>query len=274
MTSIRPGIGEKTHNIIFKTDSLYLPCTVIYSPKRKKTIGYTVRFEENEAVLFVRAPAGLSSKDILSVLFDNEKNVAELLEKAEMKQNVLVRELKKSYKNGSLFHYMGREYTLCVFFVEREDNRSNKIEIRLLEGQIRAYLPAKMLHLTQEECEQKIKKAVDGFYREQADVFFKARVDFFADKYLPLLLKKPSSVEAANYTGKWGCCTAQNEIKLNWALIQADTPIIDYIIIHELAHIRHKNHSAHFWNLVEQMDPNFKEKRNWLKENGWILGFK
>ncbi|MDV0447107.1 hypothetical protein MsAg5_09810 [Methanosarcinaceae archaeon Ag5] len=272
MTNMRPVSGEKTQNVLFQTDSVSLPCLIIYSAKRKRTISYTVRYDSDEASLFVRAPSGLSSKDVLSILSDNEKNVSELLDKAVKKQDAAIKESKKTYRNGSIFHYMGREYALAVFFVDKEDNRSNKIDVRLLDGQLKAYLPAKMLHLTQEECEKKIKKAVEAFYMEQADVFFNARVDYFAEKYLPLLGKKPIAVKAQYYKGKWGCCSSDNEIRLNWTLIQADTPIIDYIIVHELCHIRHKNHSADFWNLVETIDPNYKEKQKWLKDNGWVLG--
>ena len=193
----------------------------------------------------------------------------ELLDKATKKEEAALEKSKQTYKNGSIFHYMGRTYTMRLHYEE-----TNQISVHLLDGHLQVYLPMKMNDKPEAEKEQKIKKAVEEFYIEQADVFFNSRTDYFAEKYLPLFGKKPKSVKAVYYKGKWGCCTYRNDIKLNWILIQAETPVIDYVIIHELAHIRHKDHSKDFWTLVEAADPKYKEKRLELKENGWILGMK
>ncbi|MDL2261067.1 M48 family metallopeptidase [Methanimicrococcus sp. OttesenSCG-928-J09] len=293
MPPVRPAAGEKTTETNIQVGSIRLDCIVIFSAKRKKTLSYTVRYENDKTdagllktefseeediiftpskkpVLFVRAPASLSLKEIQSVLLENEKNVIELLEKATQKEQAAQKKSKQSYKNGSIFHYMGRTYTLRLIYDETE----KKIHVHLLDGQLQVYLPHKMIDLAEVEREKKIKKAVEDFYIEQADVFFNSRVDYFAEKYLDLLGKKPRSIKATYYKGKWGCCTYQNDIRLNWILIQAETPVIDYIIVHELCHIRHKDHSKDFWNLVRTIDPKYKEKRQELKENGWILGIK
>ena len=246
----------------------------IFSKKRKKTLSYTVRYETADSVakpvLFVRAPASLSVKEIQSVLSENEGNIIELLDRASQKEEAAQKKSGQTYKNGSIFHYMGRTYTLRLIYEAGE----KKIQVRLLDGQLQVYLPQKMIDLPEPEKEKKIKKAVESFYIEQADVFFNSRTDYFADKYLNLVGKKPKSVKAASYKSKWGCCTYQNDIKLNWVLIQAETPVIDYVIVHELCHIRYKDHSKDFWDLVGAIDPKYKEKRQELKENGWILGIK
>jgi Predicted metal-dependent hydrolase len=290
MPPVRPAAGEKIAVTAFKAGIHELECRIIFSKKRKKTISYTVRYEDAELkkietdsengefnspknfknpVLFVRAPSGLPIRDILSVLSKNEQNIIDLLEKAIQKEEAFQKKSRQTYVNGSIFHYMGRIYVLCLFY-----EAAAKIQVRLLDGQLKVFLPEKMIDLPAEKKEQKIKKAIEDFYMEQADVFFNSRADYFAEKYLPLLKEKPKSVKAVHYKGKWGCCTYQNDIKLNWVLIQAETPVIDYVIIHELCHIRHKNHSKHFWDLVEAIDPNYIEKKGELKENGWILGLK
>ena len=289
MPPIRPASGEKITVTDFKAGPYELECVIIFSKKRKKTISYTVRYEETnvEAVhfnnksddgstdsikkptLFVRSPAGLSVSDIKSVLIENEQNIIELSEKATQKEDALQTKSKQTYTDGSIFHYMGRMYVLRLFY-----EKEGKIQVHLLDGQLKVFLPEKMMNLPEEKKELKIKKAIEEFYMEQADVFFNSRVDYFAEKYLPLFKEKPKSVKAASYKGKWGCCTYQNDIKLNWALIQAETPVIDYVIVHELCHIRYKDHSKHFWELVETVYPTYKEKKNELKENGWMLGIK
>lgn len=293
MPPIRPAAGEKTTETIIQINSVELNCIIIFSKKRTKTLSYTVRYEidktdagflktefsekediiitpSKKPILFVRAPASLSLKEIESVLLENKKNVIELLEKATQKEQAAQKKSKQSYKNGSIFHYMGRTYTLRLLY----DEGGKEIHVHLLDGLLQVYLPYEMMDVSETEKEKKIKKAVEDFYIEQADVFFNSRADYFAEKYLSLFGKKPRSVKATYYKGKWGCCTYQNDIKLNWVLIQAETPVIDYVIIHELSHIRHKDHSKDFWNLVGEIDPTYKEKRQELKENGWILGIK
>lgn len=67
---------------------------------------------------------------------------------------------------------------------------------------------------------------------------------------------------------RWGSCSTQGNLNFNWMLVQYDPEIIDYVIIHELAHRKHMNHSTSFWNLVGQYDPDYLKHRNWLKKNG------
>lgn len=299
MPPVRPAAGEKTVTVKFQAASNELDCVIIFSKKRKKTLSYTVRYESSavemvlddfsndhsddfvedddsifknigkKPVLFVRAPASLSVVKVQSVLSENTGNIVELLDKAVKKEEAALSKSKRAYKNGSVFHYMGRTYTLRLLY-----EKTNKVRVHLLDGQLSVYLPMNMIDKPEAETEQKIKKAIEEFYVEQADVFFNSRADYFAEKYFHLFGKKPKSVKAVYYKGKWGCCTYQNDIKLNWILIQAETPVIDYVIVHELAHIRHKDHSKDFWNLVEAVDPKYKEKKLELKENGWILGMK
>jgi len=69
----------------------------------------------------------------------------------------------------------------------------------------------------------------------------------------------------------WGSCTPQNNINLNWRLIKAPMFVIDYVIVHELAHLREPNHDNKFWNIVRSANPNADKARAWLKENGGLL---
>ena len=70
---------------------------------------------------------------------------------------------------------------------------------------------------------------------------------------------------------RWGSCSIKGNINYNWRIIMAPLPVIDYLLIHELSHLIHLNHSTAFWKLVETYCPNFKEQRNWLKVNGYML---
>jgi predicted metal-dependent hydrolase len=66
---------------------------------------------------------------------------------------------------------------------------------------------------------------------------------------------------------RWGSCSAKGNLSFNWKLMMAPQPVIDYVIIHELAHLKHMNHSKGFWDLVARHCPRWRERRKWLKEH-------
>lgn len=70
---------------------------------------------------------------------------------------------------------------------------------------------------------------------------------------------------------RWGSCTAKNNVRLNWRLIKAPMSVIDYVIVHELAHLIEGNHTPAFWNVVRAKVPGAEKSKTWLKEHGQIL---
>lgn len=80
-----------------------------------------------------------------------------------------------------------------------------------------------------------------------------------------------TSIGITHARGKWGSCSADNKLRFAYRLIYAPKDVIDYVIVHELAHVKHKNHSKNFWSEVEKFVPDYKEKRKWLKEHGILM---
>lgn len=70
---------------------------------------------------------------------------------------------------------------------------------------------------------------------------------------------------------RWGSCTTKDNINLNWRLIKAPMFVVDYVIIHELAHLLEANHTPRFWNIVRAQSPKMDKAKTWLLENGQIL---
>ena len=70
---------------------------------------------------------------------------------------------------------------------------------------------------------------------------------------------------------RWGSCTVKDNVNFNWRLIKAPMFVIDYVIVHELAHLIESNHTPRFWNIVRTQTPTMEKARTWLKENGQIL---
>ncbi|MBL9173115.1 MAG: M48 family metallopeptidase [Verrucomicrobiales bacterium] len=79
---------------------------------------------------------------------------------------------------------------------------------------------------------------------------------------------KISAVSVRNQRTRWGSCSARGRISLNWRLVQVPPSVRDYVILHELAHLVHLNHSARFWTLVESLCPGYREEEAWLKRSG------
>ena len=82
---------------------------------------------------------------------------------------------------------------------------------------------------------------------------------------------KPSDIKVKDVKSKWGSCTYDNKLCFNYRLIMAKREIIDYVVIHEMCHMVHKNHSKDYWNLVQELYPMYKRCDKWLKKNEYLL---
>jgi len=91
------------------------------------------------------------------------------------------------------------------------------------------------------------------------------------DKHAPRHSLYPRSLKIKTQKSRWGSCGPNNDINLNWLLMLAPPIIMEYVIIHELCHIRHKNHSRDFWQLVAEYMPDYLQHRQWLKQHGASL---
>jgi predicted metal-dependent hydrolase len=103
--------------------------------------------------------------------------------------------------------------------------------------------------------------------RTKAKAFLPARVEFLAQKHG----FKPAKVSCRNQKTRWGSCSPQNNISLNIALVLLRPELIDYVILHELTHIKHKNHSADFWSSLEKVMPNYKILKKQLRKHTTYL---
>lgn len=113
----------------------------------------------------------------------------------------------------------------------------------------------------------KAKEVFKKWYQEQARLLIEVRTAEFAAKYkLSYKLIKITSART-----RWGSCSSRGTLSFTWRLVMAPLPVIDYVIIHELAHLVEKNHSKRFWTQVAAMMPDYAKHKKWLKENGLRL---
>lgn len=104
-------------------------------------------------------------------------------------------------------------------------------------------------------------------FRAKAKEIFLRRVEALAED----VRVKPKRVFIRDQKTRWGACTTLGTVTFNWRLVLAPPSVLDYVVIHELCHLRHPNHGRRFWELVESVCPNFDAHRAWLRENGALL---
>ena len=102
-----------------------------------------------------------------------------------------------------------------------------------------------------------------SWYQQQAYSWFSQRVDYWQN----IMRLDAEMVVIGNWKTKWGYCKSGAELGFNWRLLMAPSWVADYVVVHELAHLKHMNHSAQFWQLVEQYFPQRRHAVDWLKQN-------
>lgn len=111
---------------------------------------------------------------------------------------------------------------------------------------------------------------LEGFLHEKLESYIEMRVH---DYCLQMTEALPAKLKIQHYKRRWGSCNKRRELAFNLHLASAPTWVIDYVIIHELAHLRHMNHSAKFWQRVCHFYPDYKNAESWLKANGSSLSW-
>jgi len=134
-----------------------------------------------------------------------------------------------------------------------------------------SHVSGEKIHLDVEAVDDtSIKEELERLYREEARRHFTERADHFTT----VLGVSYEQIQIRNQKTRWGSySTKTGTLSLNFRLLMAPPDIIDYVIVHELAHAEHPNHGPRFWRLVGQHVPDYESKNEWLKENGTRLIF-
>jgi predicted metal-dependent hydrolase len=93
-------------------------------------------------------------------------------------------------------------------------------------------------------------------------------VAMLIDEEAPEIGVEPVRVQIRDQRSRWGSCSTRGTLSFNWRLVLAPFDVLDYVVVHELCHLREPNHSRRFWKLVEQRRPDWRAQRDWLHEHG------
>ncbi len=142
---------------------------------------------------------------------------------------------------------------------------SKKASVSVEPEIIRVFIPERLQTKVENEnaLEQQIKKQISVWIKEDANLYLEKKLPEFS-KQLNLY---PTSYKVRLYKSRWGSCNNKHELSFNYLLAMVPNWVFDYVIVHELSHIMHLNHSANFWTLVSKHLPNYKQADLWLKEN-------
>jgi predicted metal-dependent hydrolase len=218
--------------------------TIKRSPRRKKL---TITVERDRSVV-VHAPLKVSEEKIRFIVGTKRQWIYEKTRHAQ-KYSGLAHPPGKEMVNGESALYLGRQYQIEIVRNSLEEIRFDR---RLL-------IPAS---LTDER-----KQVLRNWYRYRAKEKILPRAQKFAND----LGVEFANIKIVDNRYRWGSCTTRNNINLNWRLIKAPMYVVDYIIIHELAHLLEANHTSRFWNIVRAQTSKMGKAKQWLLENGQIL---
>ncbi len=213
---------------------------------KRRTLGLQIT---RDAMLIIRAPQRLPEKDICGFI---SRQMPWIIKKHEQVLRFKEEKPAKQFKEGEKFSFLGKEYPL----IKSRDN------IR------RVILEDESLVLS-EKYFDKARKFLEKWYREEAYEYIHERAKHFSR----LMGKKYSKIKLGTASTRWASCGPTGNLNFNWKLMMAPKEVVDYVVVHELAHIEIKDHSARFWKEVARYCPDYQSRRLWLKKNGTNLDF-
>ncbi len=217
---------------------------IVRSPKRKKL---TITVERDRTII-VHAPEGASEETVHRVIGRKRQWLLAKLRHAQKYQD-RPHPPGKEVVNGESAPYLGRDYR-----IEIAETTSGEVELSRFfrvpvshQGKRREVLRDWYIA----RAKEKILDRVDQHARELGVKFTEAKI--VENRY------------------RWGSCTVNDNVSFNWRLIKAPMFVIDYVIVHELAHLIETNHTSRFWNIVRANSATMEKAKMWLKEHGQFL---
>jgi predicted metal-dependent hydrolase len=207
---------------------------IIYSKRR--TVSLMVN---REGQVVVRAPKHAPLRFIENLIEQRRNWIQKALEHQSKNKP-------KQFVEGELFLYLGKEYPLHV-----------------VDGYRSRVVFEDAFYISQVKLPQ-AKKLFQDWYKQQAKEILLERVKYYSD-LLDVQFKK---ITIRDTSSRWGSCSSSGSINFSYRLVMAPLEILDYVVIHELAHTKHHNHSKEFWGMVGEYCPDYYQKRKWLHGNG------
>lgn len=232
--------------------------------KRRKTLLLQVRHGK----VIVRAPQSVGTQ----VIDDFVQNKSAWLRTKITEQQGEIQHC--DYTHGSTLLLLGKPVKLNIYAGQRTEVLIAKPNTLDEEAVNQASSEYYQLHVVIRQSQfekllcpiakaKQVKKQLEKYFKEQAEKIFVQRVEVLS-KQTSLV---PTKLSIRQYRARWGSCNNRGEVNLNYLLMMTPMSVIDYVIVHELCHLEHLDHSKAFWQLVKSYCPNFEAAKNWLRHH-------
>ena len=215
----------------------------LFQRKRRKTASIHV---ERDGGVSVIVPDTLSTKEIERLIETKRRWIYRQV--AEW-QDLNASRIRREYVNGEGFLYLGRSYRLKLV--------ANQERSLLLKDGYFCLRKADQVNGNAEA-------AFRAFYREKGLARIPGRVAMYQSR----LGVRPGAVRVMDLKNRWASCSKNHALNFHWKCIMAPLTVIDYIVVHELVHLVHHNHTPQFWAEIEKLIPDYVERKGWLRANG------
>lgn len=223
--------------------------------QRAKKTRIIVTAEKIEVV----APLRVSTSKIHAFVESQQDWIVAATDKVEAKRKKINRLSPELYADGVAVPFRGKQTRIRL-----KSHALKKVKIELNEHYFNIYLPARYEGGSNSEL---IRLALIDWMKKQALKRVNSYIMLHTHKYN----LTPRYIKIKNQKSRWGSCGIHNDINLNWLLILAPPEVMEYVVVHELCHIKERNHSAKFWQLVAAHLPDYQQQRDWLRRNGMSL---
>jgi len=221
------------------------------SPRRRKTVEISVDPVDG---VRVAAPASASPARIDALI---KRRASWILRRFADCRNGAALAPRREFVTGESLDYLGKQYRLRLV---RGDARASG-PVRLARGWLEIVAP---MTASEPEGRRRAVRMLERWYRTHAEGKIGQRVQFFAAR----LGVKPQRVLVRSQERRWGSCGAGKTLRFNWRIIMAPLSVVDYVVVHELCHLRHPNHGRAFWDMVAGLLPDYEIRRQQLRRDG------
>lgn len=224
-----------------------------YKVRRSHRAKY-VRIVVSAAKVEVVAPLLTAESVIKGFVYDKRNWIALTLNRLQSSGQGVTGLAPPRYCDGAEIPFQGAKHRMRI---QPHGFKSTKITF---DEEFTAFVP----EIVKEDPHETIRSALIKWMKQRA----RLEAELTVRDHVALHQLQPRSIRIKTQKSRWGSCGINNDIHLNWVLMLAPRTVFEYVVVHELCHIRHRNHSSDFWRLVAEHLPDYRRQREWLKQNG------
>ena len=203
--------------------------------------------------VIVKVPYYVTNKQIEEIVYKKSNWIQKSLKKYNQKNNEL-----KKYQEGEIYKILGKEYILKINYEE-----TNQIKVDITDCNIIINLP--FTYKMEPNLSNKIEKIINKMYMQ----IIQKQLDYTMKKVTNMVGLAPKKYRVRDMKSAWGSCSSTKNISIALKLIEYSPKAFEYVVLHEVCHLKHMNHSKQFWQMVEGYMPDYKKYKKELNSSNY-----